>query len=211
MGIEKTVEHESDGDTNIDWCTWYSHQRIDTGIEGLRNNKARGDNENKSFIKINQNTKESSGDLRRLAATQTPEISHWLTLVWKTRKANVGYVMIETNRQSYNNWMQQITTKREWDLTWLGGQGDPLGIVQEIYIWPYEQVVYAQPRIRPGKRDAQSSLGFWDTNESPNLGQTTRPWNNQQHKKIKRENMPNCGLYRTGRPQDENKRKWKER
>ena len=26
----------------------------------------------------------------------------------------------------------------------------------------------------------QNSLGFWDTNESPNLGQTTRPNNSQQ-------------------------------
>ena len=27
------------------------------------------------------------------------------------------------------------------------GEGDPLGIVQEVYIWPYEQMVYAQSRI----------------------------------------------------------------
>ena len=27
-----------------------------------------------------------------------------------------------------------------------------------------------QLRIRPGERDAQISLGFWDTNASPNLG-----------------------------------------
>ena len=33
----------------------------------------------------------------------------------------------------------------------LGGEGDPLGIVQEVKIWPYEQMVYAQPRICSGK------------------------------------------------------------
>ena len=37
-----------------------------------------------------------------------------------------------------------------------------------------------QPRIRLGKWDVQNSLGFWYTNRSSNLGQTTRPSNNQQ-------------------------------
>ena len=49
--------------------------------------------------------------------------------------------------------------------TRLDGQGDPLGIVQEIEIWPYEQMVYAQPRICPGERDAQNPLRFWNINE----------------------------------------------
>ena len=44
-------------------------------------------------------------------------------------------------------------------------------------------MVHAQPRIRPGEWDAQTSLGFWDTNGSPNLGQTTRPSENQQKKR----------------------------
>ena len=30
-------------------------------------------------------------------------------------------------------------------------------------------MVYAQPRIDPGEWDTQSSLGFRDTNRSPNL------------------------------------------
>ena len=50
-------------------------------------------------------------------------------------------------------------------------------------IWPYEQMVYAQPSICPVKWNAQIPLGFWDTNGSPNLGQMTRPSNNQQQKK----------------------------
>ena len=33
----------------------------------------------------------------------------------------------------------------------MGWQGDQLGIVQEIQIWPYEQMFYAQPRIHPRK------------------------------------------------------------
>ena len=41
-------------------------------------------------------------------------------------------------------------------------------------------MVYAKPRIRPGKWDAQTSVGFWNTNVSPNLGQTTRTNNSRQ-------------------------------
>ena len=39
-------------------------------------------------------------------------------------------------------------------------EADPLGIVQEIEIWPYEQVVYAQQRIYPGECNTQRSLGI---------------------------------------------------
>ena len=43
--------------------------------------------------------------------------------------------------------MQQISVVRVGATGW---QGDPLGIVEEIYIWPYEQMAYAQPGICPG-------------------------------------------------------------
>ena len=33
--LKKTLEHESDGDVSCNWCSWYSHQRIDSGTEGL--------------------------------------------------------------------------------------------------------------------------------------------------------------------------------
>ena len=69
------------------------------------------------------------------------------------------------------------------------GEDDPLGIVQEIEIWPYEQMVYAQPRMCPGEWDTQSPQEFWDRNGSPNFGQTIGPCNNQQEK----ENLQNCG------------------
>ena len=41
-------------------------------------------------------------------------------------------------------------------------------------------MLHAQPRICPGERNTQTLLGILDTNGSPNLGQTTRPSNNQQ-------------------------------
>ena len=59
---------------------------------------------------------------------------------------------------------------------------DPLGIVQEIWIWTYEQGVHAQPRIRPRESNAQSSLGIWDKNGSTNLDQGTKPIDSQYKK-----------------------------
>ena len=53
-------------------------------------------------------------------------------------------------------------------------QGDLLGIVIEIWVWPHKQTVYAQPRIY------QTFLGFWDTKGSPSPSQTTRPYNNKK-------------------------------
>ena len=47
---------------------------------------------------------------------------------------------------------------------------------------PFEHGIHAQLRIYPGKWDAQSSLGFWDTNGSPNLGQTSRPCDSHKKK-----------------------------
>ena len=41
-------------------------------------------------------------------------------------------------------------------------------------------MAYAQSRTFPRKWDAQNSLGFWDTNGSPNLSQTTRFTDSQQ-------------------------------
>ena len=71
--------------------------------------------------------------------------------------------------------MYQISTERLLEYIRLGRQGEPLGIVQEIEVWPYEQMLYAQPRICP--------MEFWHTHGSPNRGHTTRPFNNQQKKK----------------------------
>ena len=44
-------------------------------------------------------------------------------------------------------------------------------------------MVYAQPSTCPRKWHIQTPMGLWHTNGSPNLGQKTRPYNNQQKKK----------------------------
>ena len=38
-------------------------------------------------------------------------------------------------------------------------EDDPLRILQEMEIWPYEQMLNAQLRISPGERDAETHLG----------------------------------------------------
>ena len=74
--MEKTMEQEGDGDTNCNWCTRYSHQRISTETRGLGNKKTSGDHSNYSIVEIGQNTKKSPGDLRRLTVTKTPVRNH---------------------------------------------------------------------------------------------------------------------------------------
>ena len=65
------MEHESDVYTNCNWCSWYSHQRINKGTGGLGNKRTRGDHSNNSIVEIGLNTEKNHGDVRRLAVTQT--------------------------------------------------------------------------------------------------------------------------------------------
>ena len=83
---KKTVEHESDDCINCNWCSWYSHQRIDKGSGGFWKKRTNGNHPHYYIIENGQNTEKSPGDLRRLAVTQTPARNHRQTLVWKTRK-----------------------------------------------------------------------------------------------------------------------------
>ena len=84
--IDFTKEHESDGDTNCNWCARYSHQRIGVGTGGLGNERTSGDHPNYSLTEIGQNIKKGPGDLRTLAVTQTLVENHQLMLVRKTIK-----------------------------------------------------------------------------------------------------------------------------
>ena len=103
--------------------------------------------------------------------------------MWKTLKEYIiiiiiiGYVVKETRRNDrlHNRQMQLDMTG--W-ARWSTGNC--------VEVWPYEQMVYAQLRICSKEWDAQTLLGFWNSNVSPNLGQTTRSYNNQQPKKKKK-------------------------
>ena len=76
------MEHESDGDTNCNWCSWYNHQRIGSGTGALVNKRTSRDYLNYGIVKISQNTENSPGELWWLAVTQTLV----RTLVGKTLK-----------------------------------------------------------------------------------------------------------------------------
>ena len=75
------MEYKSDGDTNYYWCARYSHQRMGTGTSGLGNKRTRGHHPNYNIVEINQNTEESSLNLRRLAVTPTPVGNYQLMIV----------------------------------------------------------------------------------------------------------------------------------
>ena len=72
----------------------------------------------------------------------------------------------------------------------------------------YHQFLLLCNNIFPGEWDALIPLWFFDTNGSPNLGQTNRPYNNQLKKK---ENLLNCGFCYPGWLQNKIERKQKER
>ena len=59
LGPEKTMEHESDGDTNSNQCARYNHQRIGKGTRRIGNKNTSGDPPNYSIIKFIQKIKES--------------------------------------------------------------------------------------------------------------------------------------------------------
>ena len=53
----KITEYESDSDTNYNWRTRYSHQRIGTGTGRLGIKRTSGDYPNYSIVEIGQNAK----------------------------------------------------------------------------------------------------------------------------------------------------------
>ena len=57
-------EHESDVYTIYNWCSWYSHQRINKGTEEFRNKRTTGDHRNYCISEISQNPEKNPGDLR---------------------------------------------------------------------------------------------------------------------------------------------------
>ena len=84
--FKKNVKQESNDYTNCNWCSWYNHQRISEGTGRIGNKGMSGDHHIDCIIEISQNTGKSSGDLVRLAVTQTSVKDNQLRLMWKTLK-----------------------------------------------------------------------------------------------------------------------------
>ena len=76
--------------------------------------------------------------------------------------------------------MQQISRKGVSGETQLGGKDNPFGIDQEIEIWPYYEMVYAQTRINQRGWEALNSLRFWDAKRSPHPGKKSRQTVNER-------------------------------
>ena len=93
--LKKTLEHESDGDTNCNWRTRYSDKRIGKGAGRIVNKRTSGDHQNNGIIKIGQNTEKSHGDLRRPDSSEGPS-------------ANVGRK--NSQRSKYYNIRGQMKT-----------------------------------------------------------------------------------------------------
>ena len=60
--ILKAMEHESDRDTNGDWCTWNGLLRNGKEVGETGNQRRNGDHRGHSTIKISSNTRKSPGD-----------------------------------------------------------------------------------------------------------------------------------------------------
>ena len=65
---EKAREHEGDGDTNCDRCTWDNLQKLNKKTGRVGNWRMSWNHPMYCIVKICQNTEKSHGDLRRLVA-----------------------------------------------------------------------------------------------------------------------------------------------
>ena len=81
--LKKDMELEGDDYTNHVWCFWYIHQRIIKGTEGVGGWWMSGEHPKYNIIENGHNTKNSPGELRRLAVTETAGKDHQLTRMWK--------------------------------------------------------------------------------------------------------------------------------
>ena len=88
LRTKKTIEHEGDGGTSCNCCTWNNPERLDKETGWLGNERTSGDYPDFSIIKIGK----SSGDTRRLAITQIP-----------VRNAGVKKLSNNNNNNANNN------------------------------------------------------------------------------------------------------------
>ena len=67
--LPKTMEHEGDGDTNCNWCTWNNPQRIYKRTGRLKKRRKNSDYQDYYIIMVGQNIENSPGKFRSLAVT----------------------------------------------------------------------------------------------------------------------------------------------
>ena len=188
------MQHESDSDTNCNWCAWYSHQRFGTGTGGLGKKRMSGDHPNYSIIEIGQNTEKKPGDLRRLAVTRTPVKNHQLTLLWKILKRETYTNYLDIHSRFWNGiWYWKMfnaynfisfKAKIEKEQNSIGNQRRnrdyPEYIIVKISESLRPEEIYChlhtseRPTVKTRKRNLvnNNNNNNRDTNKLPNLGQT---------------------------------------
>ena len=85
------MKHESNGDTNCNYCAWNNLQRI---------NKGKKNEDIRKHVETIQ-TKKNPVDLRRLVVTQTSVRNHQLTLVWKNSQRSFDWENLQWKRQTW--------------------------------------------------------------------------------------------------------------
>ena len=114
---------------------------------------------------------------------------------WRTRYSHQiidkGFGRLEnkrTNRDHPNYSIIKISRVESWRLEEIVVTQTPVRSHLLTLMWKTLKVmiiiIIAQPSTCPRKWHTQTPMGLWYTNGSPNLDQKTRPYNNQQKKKI---------------------------
>ena len=88
-----------------------------------------------------------------------------------------GHETINHTSKCSNLTQKKYKTRHDWEgkiIHWELCQKLKFDHMNKWYMYNPESVL---------ENETQTPLGFWDTNGSPNLGQTTRPCNNKQQKR----------------------------
>ena len=80
------MEPEGDSDTNCNWCTQYSHQKIGTETRGLRHKRRSGDHPNYSIVEIGQTLRRVLETCCHSDSREKPSTNADLARVYKKRE-----------------------------------------------------------------------------------------------------------------------------
>ena len=86
LRTENAVEHEGDGDTNCNWCTWHCHKKLGRNTGGTESHKKNRGHPDYNIVEIGLNTQKIPGHIRKLTVTKTPVKNQQLIPVGKTHK-----------------------------------------------------------------------------------------------------------------------------
>ena len=217
------MEHESDGDTNCNWCTRYNHQKIDTGTGGFRNKKTSGDHSH-YIIEIGQNTEKSSGDLRRVAVTQTPVRNYQLTLVWKNRRGvEITIIIIMTwGLENKRTRLEDLEKRGRVETSQATALSRSTKILRRVLSFKLQWETIGSRWCEKLSMDNNNNNNN-NNNSNNNNNNNKLLWDFNIHKDHlisarrpdliiinKKENMQNCRLCCPGWPQNKTERMWKE-